>query len=480
MDKSSASDESVYSFELSNICTSDEELSEEDWDSEKELVTPKRRKSKSQNSSGNSQKPRSARSSSSHHSSSSKHTHSPSSSEEDEPSEEELEKNTGDTWHSNTNPPTKMSAARRSRSNDDDSDHEDSSPEVQKLRAQVATLQAEKARDSGKRRKKQNTKEENNELFQLIRKTFKEKMWRTVKFLTSPQQKKTFVTKFLKELKLAGHDPENDADKRRVRKFFKEWEDIMIQVMNEFRDTVNGAIKAECFKWMSENDGKLPKTGTILQCTTRKIDLTKEGHQEIWLWYLDVLLPKAAGNLRDWALDKRGYHTISTAAPQENPKAFYMQPSTEAFLLAAYQGNHAKWEAMYALKKSHPTKRMTIIHKVPQEKLDAKVKYEVKGNQLLLYDKKYQGKYTKSNAGQQEKGGWTEEGIGQWMKYRDANKAARLTPESRKLEQEGMNLIKLEHGLVAASYEEEANNKKKTTARKELITKEFDVFGDEE
>jgi len=209
-------------------------------------------------------------------------------------------------------------------------------------------------------------------------------MWRTVKFLTSKEQKKTFVAKFLKELQIPGHDPEKNEDRRRVRKFFKQWEDIMIQVMNEFRDTVNGAIKQECWKWMSEHSGKLPKTGTILACTMRKIDLTKAGHAEAWKWYVDVLLPKAAGNRHDWALDKRGYHTISTAAPQENQKAFCVQPSTEAFLLAIYQGNHAKWEAMYALKQSYPTKRMTIIHKVPQEKLDAKVKYEVKGNQLLL------------------------------------------------------------------------------------------------
>jgi len=55
-----------------------------------------------------------------------------------------------------------------------------------------------------------------------------------------------------------------------------------------------------------------------------------------------------------------------------------------------------------------------------------------------------------------------------------------LTPESHALELEALNLIKQEHGLQAASYEEEANSKKKTGARKELITKEFDVFGDEE
>ena len=42
------------------------------------------------------------------------------------------------------------------------------------------------------------------------------------------------------------------------------------------------------------------------------------------------------------------------------------------------------------------------------------------------------------------------------------------------------NLIKLKHSLVADSYEEEASNKKKMTARKDLVTKEFDVFGDEE
>jgi hypothetical protein len=55
-----------------------------------------------------------------------------------------------------------------------------------------------------------------------------------------------------------------------------------------------------------------------------------------------------------------------------------------------------------------------------------------------------------------------------------------LTPKSHALEIEAMRLIKQEHGLVAASYEEEDSNKKKTKARKELVTREFDVFGDEE
>ena len=195
---------------------------------------------------------------------------------------------------------------------------------------------------------------------------------------------------------------------------------------------------------------------------------------------MDVLLPKAAGNTHDWALDKRGYHTILTAAPQDRPKAFYMQPSTEAFLLTTYQGNFMKWEAMYALKKTYPMKRMTIIHLVPKEKVDAKLEFEVVGNKLHLCDDKCKGKCTKSNAGQQEKGGWTEEGIEAWQKHRDDNKAARLTPQSQALEEEALNLIKQNYGLVAASYEEEASNKKKTKARKELVTREFDVFGDEE
>ena len=231
---------------------------------------------------------------------------------------------------------------------------------------------------------------------------------------------------------------------------------------------------------MSEHNGKLPKTGTILACTMRKIDLTKPTQADVWQWYVDVLLPKAAGNTHDWALDKRGYHTISTAAPQDKPKAFYMQPSTEAFLLTTYQGNFAKWEAMCDLKKTFPQKRMTIIHLVPQEKVDAKLEFEVVGNKLHLFAEKYKGRYTKSNAGQQEKGGWTEDGIEAWEKHRDANKAARLTAESHALELEAVGLIKQEHGLVAASYEEEDSNKKKTKARKELVTREFDVFGDEE
>ena len=446
--------------------------------SEDELVTPKRRKSSSQNSSGKNRKSRSSHSSSARSSSAKKSNHS---SEEDDSSDKEDEKSTEDEWDYDTNPPTKMPATQRSRRRDDDSDPEDISPEVLRLRAQVATLQAESARNSGKRRKKKSAaKDENNELFQLIRKTFKEKIWRTVKFLTTPEQKTTFFHKMLKELNLPGHDPENNADRRNIAKFLENWEDIMIQVMNDFRDTVNGAIKAECFKWMSEHNGKLPKTGTILACTMRKIDLTKPTQADVWQWYVDVLLPKAAGNTHDWALDKRGYHTISTAAPQDKPKAFYVQPSTEAFLLTTYQGNFTKWEAMYALKQTFPQKRMTIIHLVPKEKVDAKLEYEVVGNKLHLFAEKYKGRYTKSNAGQQEKGGWTEEGIAAWEKHRDANKAARLTPESHALELEAVRLIKQEHGLVAASYEEEDSNKKKTKARKELVTREFDVFGDEE
>jgi hypothetical protein len=135
---------------------------------------------------------------------------------------------------------------------------------------------------------------------------------------------------------------------------------------------------------------------------------------------------------------------------------------------------------MYALKQTFPQKRMTIIHLVPKEKVDAKLEYEVVGNKLHLFAEKYKGRHTKSNAGQQEKGGWTEDGIEAWEKHRDANKAARLTPESHALELEAVGLIKQEHGLVAASYEEEDSNKKKTKARKELVTREFDVFGDEE
>lgn len=40
-----------------------------------------------------------------------------------------------------------------------------------------------------------------------------------MKFLTTKAQQETFAHQFLKELQISGIDPENDADKCRVKKF---------------------------------------------------------------------------------------------------------------------------------------------------------------------------------------------------------------------------------------------------------------------
>ncbi len=258
----------------------------------------------------------------------------------------------------------------------------------------------------------------------------------------------------------------------------------VLTAVNKHRSYVQNRCKEVCFHWMEEHDGKLPSKADMEACINRTIDISKSYQYEVFKFYWDGLITRAAGNLDDWHQDKRFYLPMSTAAPPNAPNKPYITPSTEAIAVAFVESNRSKWPAIFAVSKKHPSSTTF--------RCNGALKYDDKGklvedelkdpdtrkrNGIILNGKKYLPKFTNPTKGQEEFTGWNKAGRDYFIEMRNANVEARAKPETKALEEGFLALLRADYGKVCNTAEEERAIKRQKTATRKEVEEEDDEDG---
>jgi hypothetical protein len=71
----------------------------------------------------------------------------------------------------------------------------------------------------------------------------------------------------------------------------------------------------------------------------------------------------------------------------------------------------------------------------------------------------YSGLFTSTKSGQNEYGTWSEEGLTQFIKYREMNKLARKDPNTARIEQDCLASLRKKKGIVGKDASEQARMK---------------------
>ena len=135
--------------------------------------------------------------------------------------------------------------------------------------------------------------------------------------------------------------------------------------------------------------------------------------------------------------------------------------------------------AQYQEKKTH-NKKPIRYGKIKGTKESSKfAKIDVANNE------EFAAKYSRNDSGQAKYGGWTPEGIALLVQLMGINKNAPAKPETKSIEQECLDQLRLENGIVGNDWEEhQATKKGKKRAIEQVVEvpgvldyDEFDEFG---
>ena len=229
--------------------------------------------------------------------------------------------------------------------------------------------------------------------------------------------------------------------------------------VNDKRNYAQSQMRNTALAYLREFD-RLPATNTILGCATRKLRLDNDLHVQVFKWYWDKLLGCVVGVKRKengWATNVKYYKMISSAKCATHPDRPLITSYVEAFLVLLYDSCHEKWTKMHKWLKHN------------------------KGKSLADCDKKFRGKYTRQDGGQQLFGGWTEEGLTRFMTIRKTirqrwkkDKAECLT-----VEQDFLKILQDDKGIKCKSAEQEKRNKRnKKRKAEQMEVKVINVRGD--
>jgi len=126
-------------------------------------------------------------------------------------------------------------------------------------------------------------------------------------------------------------------------------------------------------------------------------------------------------------------------------------PELEAFCLILYDNCHAKWTEVFKYYDENPTKKK-LPERLKRQDPDPK--------NVMRFHK---GLYTDAYLGQQKNGGWSEKGLEEYVKIRDALLKDRKKNPTKYETQDQIFLdqIRAEEGVTEDTPELEANKKRR-------------------
>ena len=281
----------------------------------------------------------------------------------------------------------------------------------------------------------------NKELKELIKAKTKSILWSRVKFIQGPEEE-MIAAKML--LGYADKLPKEHLKSKASRKALATTYKLVIRrAIFQQRNYVTAEHKKVMVKRF-ENKGSMPTVEQLVQCLQRNIKT--EDDLEIFEFYWEKLLPKQVGSLM-WSKDVRNYNTICGAMRRDVRSHPMITPEDEAFTVLVIENSYDRWVKELQEKEAGGQK-------------DA-------GGQGSDKRKKpnYNGKYTATDSGQNEWGGWSDEGLDVFKKYVDMNRAARKENDTIVLERTCLGRLKAKYNIVCndpkAQCDLDKSNKRK-------------------
>jgi hypothetical protein len=259
--------------------------------------------------------------------------------------------------------------------------------------------------------------EQEKVLLDIIETKTKTVLWGLVKFIQSPEEELTAARYLIKFGDIPSQYCPTKEDK--------------LELAQSFSDRIKRCIFAKRNYTTAEEKKyyvKMWKAGKptltvqdLKNCLERKIetddDMTK------FMLYWEEYLPKQVG-AQEWDKNTRYYVTISQAKRQDcseaiNAKLYQVTPEDEAFLVLSIENGLQRWKEEFV-----------------------KVQEGKKSD-----DKDYNGIYTSTTSGQNQYGGWSEEGLEKFKTYVEKNIEARKDPKTAKLEADCLNKLRVKWGI---------------------------------
>ena len=245
---------------------------------------------------------------------------------------------------------------------------------------------------------------------------------------------------------------------------------LINKILNDHRSSCQHGMKEVCIAWMKQNHRKtLPSNAEFMKIIERDEDVNKE----LFKWWWDIYMPKAAGSQKIWNDKVKYYGLLSTHAPPDTPKKPYITPSTEAWGMLLIENCRNCWPKIMALKATSGN-RITYT-KGSKANTKANTTYV-----NVETDPTFLGTYTKTDAGQKKFGGWSNEGLKRYKELYFLNKEARKKATTPALEQEILDALRAENGIEAETWEDQ---RKKTTGKTTGVVpaeEVADLFGTDE
>jgi hypothetical protein len=307
------------------------------------------------------------------------------------------------------------------------------------------------------------------DLKELLESQAKSILWGMVKFIQSPAEE-MMAAKML--VKCAESLPEEEVATKEDRDALANtYKSYIRKAIFQRRNYVAAEHKKVMVKRFKEK-GSMPTVSQILKCLQR--DITSDQDYDIFQFYWEELLPKQVGSCV-WSKDVRNYTTISEAIRKDvTHKSMPMITSEdEAFTVLVVENSYDRWMKEIQEKDGAQQQDDTSIKKKRPN---------------------YNGRYTTTDSGQNEWGGWTDEGLAIFNRYVDINRAARKEKKAQAIERACLALLKKKYNIVCNDHKTQTDLNKKRKKKgdddigekekkKPLLTirPEFhNVFSDEE
>ena len=260
-------------------------------------------------------------------------------------------------------------------------------------------------------------------------------LWRICKFISCPDEEEIAAKKVLERLDLVDM---KDDDK--VWSWVETYKTIIKKALFARRNYVTSELKKLAFKHFCSQGKPLPTVALITKCATRGIDPTVSEELEFFLFYWEEILPKMVGS-SNWDKEKKYYVTISKAKTTEPKPKKLITPSSEAMIVAIWDNNYAKWPKLFKWSQQPENKEKILPN--------------------------WNGKYTITDGGQNEWGGWKPEGLDAFNTYVNQVKAGRKDiVKCNNLEKLALQQLRLRVGIDQPDHDAQKRKNRALSRRK--------------
>ena len=219
-------------------------------------------------------------------------------------------------------------------------------------------------------------------------------LWRSTKYFTCPEDLETGAEKVIEMGKFC-----EGMNKEQVGSFLVTYSPIIKKALNSARNYLTAELKKVAFNCFLEEGLELPHVDVFLACAMRQVPTMNE---EKFKFYWTHVLRKC-NDSKLWCKEIFYYHTPSQARmDMSDPNSLRLfTVSHEAMILTIWENNWDKWQKQYQHVLKNPGAKHPTI----------------------------QGKWTTSDSGQAEWGGWSKDGL---MAYNNYKKKIRDGRKGRK------------------------------------------------